>query len=201
MFKLQGFNSITVKIEGVAPLLMSNRQLADPRNPITKAIKEITAKRKRTDDDLLRLSELQFRGGLYSSVDGKPCLPARVLEAAFHNGAKCKRKGAQFKIGCFVQDDAPLQYKGPKDADGLWADSKFVFTDLVRTSTGGKTLATYPMFNEWSAEVTVLYNPEKMNRDEVITAITDAGTDKAIGASRPRHGRFNVTHIDGKPVD
>lgn len=195
---LQGYSSIEFTLEGAAPLLMSNGQLADPRNPIAKAMKEITAKRKRTDEDHLRLAELQFRGGIYTGADGAPCMPARVLEAAFHNGAKCKRKGTQFKIGCFVMDDAPLIYKGPKDVDGLWKDPKFSHTDLIPIKSGGKTLVTYPKFDEWSLVVTVLFNPEKMDRQEVINAVVDSGTDKALGASRPRHGRFNVTKIDGK---
>lgn len=201
MLQLQGFSSIKFDIEGAAPLLMANSQMADPRNPFSKLAAELRSKRKKTDEDHIQMAEVQFRGGMYLNSDKKPCLPARVLEAAFHNGAKCKRKGTQFKVGCFVQDDATLKYKGPKDVDGLWNDERFVHTDLVTTSNGGKTLMTYPKFDEWSAEVVVLFNPEKMNRSEVINAVVDAGTDRAVGACRPRYGRFNVTAVDGKPLD
>lgn len=196
---LQGHDTIIFDIKGAAPLLMSNSRLADPRDPFARKLKEFTGKRKRTDDDIDQMAELQFRGGLYLDGRDEPCLPARILEASFHNGARCKRKGKQFEIGCFILDDAPLKYDGPRDADGLWADDRFVLTEL-RSTKNGKTLVTCAKFDDWSARVTVLFNPEKLNREEVITAVRDAGTDKGVGSGRPRHGRFNITKIDGQPV-
>ena len=42
---------IKLKVVGVSPMLMQADTLVDPLNPLTKAHKEITGKRKKTDDD------------------------------------------------------------------------------------------------------------------------------------------------------
>jgi len=43
---------------------MHNGQLADPMNRFTKAIKEITGKRKKSDSDHMEISHLEFLGSL-----------------------------------------------------------------------------------------------------------------------------------------
>ena len=66
---------VRLSIEGTAPLLMHNIRLADPLNPIAKAMKAISSKRKKTDDDLAQLARLEFEGGLYVLPDLGPYLP------------------------------------------------------------------------------------------------------------------------------
>jgi len=42
---------IKLKVVGESPLLLQADTLVDPLNPLTKAHKEITSKRKKTDED------------------------------------------------------------------------------------------------------------------------------------------------------
>ena len=70
------YQMLYARICGLKPLLLHNGQLADPCNPITRASKEITAKRaKKTERDNELLGELEWIGGLYLAepliVDGE----------------------------------------------------------------------------------------------------------------------------------
>lgn len=48
-----------------SPILLNNDQTADPLNYLTKAMKKISGKSKKTDADYLELSKLEWFGGLY----------------------------------------------------------------------------------------------------------------------------------------
>lgn len=69
------------KVEGIAPLLMHNGQLADPLCRWTQEMKVITSKRKKTEDDFERLAQLEWMGGLYLDDKGAPAIPGELIEA------------------------------------------------------------------------------------------------------------------------
>jgi len=76
------YKTLSVGIAGIDSVLMHNGLLASPLNPVTKAMKSITAKRnKKTERDVEMLSELEIVGGLYISRldrDGNPMAQATV---------------------------------------------------------------------------------------------------------------------------
>ena len=51
------------KIRSLSPLIMHNGQLADPFNHFSKAKKEITGKRAKTDADMMEIARLDWFGG------------------------------------------------------------------------------------------------------------------------------------------
>ena len=55
--------SIPVKITGSAALLMHSDRFANPLDPLAKAHKEMTGKRKKTDDDFIAIAKSEFIGG------------------------------------------------------------------------------------------------------------------------------------------
>ena len=55
---------ITVKLTGTRPLLMHADVFADPLNPLTKAHKALTSKRKNTDDDHEAIAKSEWRARL-----------------------------------------------------------------------------------------------------------------------------------------
>ena len=67
--------SISLQVKGAAPLLMRNGQTSDPLNHFSKAIKDISGKRAKTDADFIALSEIEYRSGLYIDKNG-PYLPS-----------------------------------------------------------------------------------------------------------------------------
>src|SRR3546814_21068521 len=56
---------LKLKIVGTSPLMMHSDRLANPLNPATKAHKELTGKRKKTDDDHLAIAKSEFIAGAY----------------------------------------------------------------------------------------------------------------------------------------
>lgn len=186
---------IKVSIRGTRPLLMHNGQLADPLNRFTKALKEQTGKKKKTDADHAEIARLEWMGGLYFDEDAGPILSAQMMEAAITAGAKKSKRGNDAKSGIFVEADATLEYKGPRTVDALWKAEKFRDTRGVRNpGTGARVMRTRPIFHDWAAEVAVSYDDEVVNRDDVVQMIKAAGA-VGLGDYRPKYGRFVVEDV------
>lgn len=186
------YKTIKFQIEGVAPLLMHNCRLANPADPFTRAMKQITAKRTgKTDADLEELSRLEFMGGLYVNADGAPCVPGECIEGMICEGAKKSRKGKDSKAGVISDGLWPLIYDGPKDADALWASGKFVD---VRGAGVAKSriMRTRPRFDSWKLKFDVAYNPEVVNDRDLRDWVAKAGEIVGLLDFRPRYGRFVV---------
>lgn len=180
-------------IEGVCPLLMHNVQLVDPLNKWSKKIKEISSKRKKTEEDLQLLKKYEWFGGLYLNDDEKRVImPSRCIEAALIEGAKKKRKGKDFKSSVFCLEDSLLKYKGPKEPEKLWEDGNFILTRPVNINRN-KIMRTRPMFNKWSLECEIAFFPEVVDEVSVDNAMNTAGKLIGLGDWRPRFGRFEVT--------
>jgi hypothetical protein len=185
-------SELKVRITGKSPILLHNGRLADPTDDIVREMKKITSKRSKTDEDHLELSRLEFLGSLYLDENGRVVIPGEVLESCIKSGAKVARNGKKIEAGAFVNEiKVPLEYEGPKTVDGLWADKRFVHKAGVKVGTA-RVIRTRPVFEKWACEFTVEYNPEVINRDEVLRALEDAGTLKGLCDYRPRHGRFYV---------
>ena len=184
------WKTVEYPIVSTCPLIMHNGQLADPLNKTVKAIKLITAKRKKTDADQEEISRLEFLGGLYLNEQG-PVIPVLVMEAALINGAKKSKEGMQAKAGLFCPEHAVLNYTGPRKPDDLWEDETFRFSVAVRVGQA-KVMRMRPIFNEWSTLLKVSYEDSIVNKSRVDEWVFAAGTQVGLGEWRPRYGRFSV---------
>lgn len=122
-----------------------------------------------------------------------PCWPGQNIERMIKSAAVIDRKGKDIDRALQVRDDPPLIYEGPKDVEGLWADKRFVFTNLVTNpSTRGHLPRTRPRFDVWALRFVVEYKPKFINVDALRRFIEYAG--EAIGLSdwRPKYGQFVV---------
>ena len=186
---------IKFRLTGKSPLLMHNGRLADPLDVATREIKKVTSKRKKTDDDHVELSRLEFLGSLYTDESGPPCIPGDVMAACIKSGAKEAKNGTKFDKGVFITDYAiPLQFDGPKNVDALWADKRFVHRAGVKVGQA-RVIRTRPKFDQWACEFSLEFNPEVLDHDEVVQGVTDAGNLKGLCDYRPRHGRFETEVI------
>ncbi len=183
---------------GVSPLRMHNPQLADQQNQFTRAIKEISSKRKKLDADYAEMAKLEFLGSLYLLKDGcDPIIPANVVWNVLcgKGGAARKQKmGAQAKLGIIVMKPFILEYDGPKEAEELWENKEFVHQQL-ETIVGSKVMRTTPIFTEWAAEIEIQYNSDFVNYDTVLSWIFTAGNECGILERRPVFGRFEAEVI------
>jgi predicted ABC-class ATPase len=186
--------TLTVKIKGTAPLLLHNGQLADPLNPFTKQLKEVSSKRKKTDADLLEMSNIEWMGGLYLNEDERIIIPALNFEASIRNGAKKSKLGKAVQAGLMVDKDAVLEYKGSKNINDIKEDRNFRLTCAVKIQKN-KIMRTRPMFKEWGAEFNIIYNEAVLDKAQVQKSIEDAGLYCGIGDWLPRFGRFEIESI------
>lgn len=187
---MSAYKTLKFRITGVAPLLMHNGQTADPLNPHSQSIAEITSKRKKTDADHKELSRREFYAGLYL-MNGEPCLPAEMIEAVLTKGAMKEKRGPAAKAGIIVENNAKLEYTGPRKPDALWTDEKFRLRVPAKVGTS-KVIRTRPRFDEWSAAIVVKYLPSLLNEKDIRSFLVTAGEQIGVGDWRPRFGRFAV---------
>ena len=72
-------------ITGITPLLMHSERLANPFDSLTKELKAISGKRKKTEDDLLAMARIVFIGGLYHDDDAGIHVPGYNILATIGN--------------------------------------------------------------------------------------------------------------------
>ena len=184
--------TLKVRIKGARPLVMHNGQTADPLNRFSKQMKEISGKRKKTDEDYAEMSRIEWHAGLYVDDNHRLVLPSTVVEASIIDGAKKSKLGKAFKSSVFVNDDAEVAIeKKYGKAEELWDYDEFRDVRGVRIGQS-RVMRTRPIFRNWAAEFEVLFDDEQVNQSEVMRAIVDAGRISGVGDFRPKFGRFEV---------
>jgi len=187
-----GITKVKVTLQGVVPLLCHNGLLCDPFHGPARAMKEVTSKRRKTEDDLLQLRKLEFLGGLYLDDKGRPCLTADVilglLSAA---GAKLKSK-KQMQAGVFTDEDTfPIDYPGSKDPETMYSKKEHVH--VARAKVGmSAVMRVRPRFKEWSVTFHLNIVTDVIDLKTVRDAIELAGRVVGLGDWRPRYGRYNL---------
>ena len=176
-------------------LIMHNGQTADPLNPFSKAMKEISGKRKKTDADYEAMSNIEFKAGLYVGVKNEIIIPSRVLESVLVEGAKKSKEGKLALSGMFVDTDAQFEYTGcPMTIDELMNSPDHRICVAVRVGMA-KVMRTRPHFKNWTAKFKVSLNDQVANEGQLKRWLEDAGAYVGIGDWRPRHGRYELVNF------
>lgn len=182
---------IKLKLNGSRPLLMHADIFADPLNPLTKAHKALTSKRKKTDDDHEAIAKSEWRGGMYFDENLGPYIPGVNIEASMIAGGKLSKLGTQLKRSVEVIDDkCKLEYDGPRTVEKLWSQ-RFYDARSVKVQTS-RLMRYRPIFHRWSLVCEVAFDPESIDKQQVIKCLQDGGQYCGIGDYRPKFGRFDV---------
>lgn len=191
--------TITITITGITPLMMHNDQLANPMNEYTKRLKEVTAKRTKTDEDHEAIRRIEFEGGLYYDKKIGVHMPGRNLFRCLITAATLTKNGTKVKRGVtIVEDMVPLVYEGPRTPAELYRSETFVDTRTAGNQ-GSRVVRTRPIFYPpWSLTFTMSFVPELLNVAELKSAWETAGLMEGLGDYRPgksggSYGRFEVT--------
>lgn len=183
----------TITIEGTAPLLMHNARLSNPLDPAAKALKAVTSKRTKTDDDHATIARLEHAGSLYLDSDIGPYMPGENIARCLIDGARVTKAGVKVTRGVFISSDVnPLAYKGPRDADGLWNDENFRHMASAKIGTA-RTMRCRPMFRQWRTQANGLLDTTVLSLEELRSITETAGAMVGLGDWRPRFGRFTAT--------
>lgn len=180
----------TITLTGTEPLLMHNSRLANPLDPATRALKKVTSKRSKTDDDHAEVARLEYLGSLYFDADIGPYLPGDNIWRALYDAAKKRKMGPRVKEGVIITSNFnPISYGGPRTLNQLWADENYRLTASVKVGTS-RVMRCRPMFRTWTCEADGVLDTGQMDIGD-LTAIADtAGALVGIGDWRPRYGRF-----------
>ena len=185
------------KIRGISPFLMHNGQLADPFNQFSKAKKELTGKRAKTEADMMEIARLDWFGGLY--VENKQLIiPQHVLQALMLNAAKKRKLGKSVGAGLQVVGSAILSYPDSGlTFDELYQKDEYRFFRNVRNpGTGSKVMLMRPIIPEWSAVFSIRYYDDLFNANDIQQMLAVASDQIGIGDWRPEkygsYGRFEV---------
>lgn len=182
----------TITITGTHPVIMHSARLSDPLDPIAKAIKEVSSKRTKTDDDHLEMARLEFIGSLYCGDQTGPYMPGENLQRCLVDAAKINKLGVKATRGIFIATDYnALQYEGPRDILGLWADEQFRTRDSVKVGMA-RVMRCRPIFRNWSFTAEGILDTEQLNLADLRNIANNAGRLIGLGDWRPRFGRFTA---------
>jgi hypothetical protein len=177
-------------LTGTRSLLMHNSRLADKLDTITQEKAKVTAKRKKTEDDDLLISHLEWQGGLYFDAVAGPYLPGDNVFKALVEAARKTKDGKRVEQGLLIETEVnPLAYDGPRDLEGLWADKNFVHRCTVKQGMVRVT-RTRPVFKSWATVIEGSFDEEVFDLADLERFAQTAGLYIGVGDWRPKHGRF-----------
>lgn len=183
------------RLKGDSALLMHNGKLADPLGKVAKAIKQVSAKKAKTDADHERMATLEFAGGLYLDEQLGPYIPGENIEAAIYEAARKTKEGKLATSALFVPGKSKLEYEGPREIKSL-LDAGETFRLCVPVGLNGKrVMRTRPIFRSWSAVAEIEYEDSILNPEQVDRWVNTAGVQIGICDWRPRYGRFTAEKI------
>lgn len=190
----------TIKCEfhGLSPMIMHSCQCVNPLHPISLEMKKITSKRKKTEEDIVKLSDLEWEAGLYWNKDVGVYVPAENIEATIREAAKSKKLGKHFQKGFMVQDMMiPLNIGEDLTKEEMCADVRFRDVRPMKVQQA-RVLRTRPRFNMWNITFTAAYDENILNFDDVVNAIEYGGQYVGLCDSRPKYGKFSakITELD-----
>ena len=189
------------RLTGETALLIHNVRLANPLDPIAQKLKELSARRKKTEEDYEELARWEFAGGMYLTPEKRPSIPNFVFLACLKSGARPFKLGKKLGLCLSVPElHLPLLYEGPgtweelfelRDAEG---GRPFVNQQMVRVQNN-RVLRTRPVFQSWGLNVPVHIVNSGLTVGELDDVFEMAG---AIGLCDGRsigYGRFRAERV------
>lgn len=188
--------NLKVTWKGVKPLILHSCQGVNPLHPISKEIRKLNNKprgQKLTEEELERLSDLEWESGCYW-LDGLGVyIPAENVEATIRNGAKANKKGKDIEKYVSVTDlYIPLDYGENLTKEELIKRFEYRDTRPMVVSRA-RIMRTRPRFDQWRITFNLAYDEAKIDLDTIVNAIEFSGSYVGLCDSRPRYGQFVAT--------
>lgn len=185
------YEKLTFHISGLTPTIMHNGRLANPLDSYSKAIKEISGKKKKTDADFAAMARLEWEASFYLDEKGRPCWPGENIERMVVDAAKKSKQGQSAKAGVYCDGLWPVKYNGPTDFDALWADENYRLCVGAKVNQS-RVMRTRPIFHKWALEFDLHYLPDVVGPKELTNWVTLAGSIIGLSEWRPKFGKFEV---------
>lgn len=190
--------NLTAKLTGITTLLVHSERLANPRDPATRALKELTARNRgknKTDELGEQIAELEWRASMYLDSNGEPCMPADNILATLKNAARKTKQGKQVEAAVFsTKKSFPLMYDGPRTQDDLWKDGRFFDYRAVGVQRA-RVMRARPKWEDWSINIELQFDDELVSETDMRSILDIAGTQVGLCEKRPQLGRFAVSDV------
>jgi hypothetical protein len=177
---------------------MHAARLANPLDDITRAIKQLTDKRTKTEADHESIARLEWIGGLYTGQTehkDKIVVPTWNVVRSLEEAAKVTRMGKTvIRSLQSYESEVPLDFPdSDRHPHELWEDEQYRYSTLVGVQRN-KTTRMRPQFPEWGLTMTALLQEDLLDFDEVGRIATQAGRIEGLGDARKLgKGRFDAT--------
>ena len=192
-------NELRIRLTGTRPLLLARGEAANPFDEQARKIKPLSQKKKKTDAEHEALARLQFESSCYYDEEIGPYMPVdNILKCLEQGAAKGYKEGTDVKslvvikgfVGREIDNGAArINYTGPRDLDGLYADKRFVLMKMGKVpSTRTRILTVRPIFMEWNIEFLIEFM--EIPKERIMDYLNISGRLVGLGAWRPRHGLF-----------
>lgn len=188
-------DTMQLEFQGTGPMLMhADRAMNYLFDEDARTFKQLVGKRKKTDEDQAQISRLEWELGMYFDPEIGPYIPAINVEACIRDGAKMEKRGEDVKKAVHVMEDKiEVQYKGPRDLDGLWNAG---FRDLRTVGNqNNKVMRCRPKFSKWSIKFSINFDSAIFNGDDLRRCAELAGRYSGLCDYTPRFGRFDVVSV------
>ena len=180
-----------VTLKGLNTLMMHSPKTVNPLHPLALELKKYTSKRKKTEDDLQKISELEWEAGLYYDEANGLHIPVECLQKTLENGAKLFKAGKDIqRYVQFTGAVAPLDIGVKFDLEKMRHDMRYYDVRAVAVQRS-RVIRTRPRFDVWRCAFDMMFDEEHIDVDVIARAFENAG--QYIGLCEARalgYGRF-----------
>lgn len=189
-----------VTLNGTNTLMMHSPKTVNPLHPLALELKKYTSKRKKTEDDLQKISELEWEAGLYYDEANGLHIPVECLQKTLVNGAKLFKAGKDIeRYVQFAGAVAPLDIGVPFDLEKMRHDMKYYDVRSVAVMRA-RVIRTRPRFDVWRCAFDIIFDNEHIDVETIARAFENAGQYVGLCEARSLgYGRF-CARIDEVPM-
>lgn len=187
-------------------LLINNPQSVDVFNKYAKAKKQITGKRKKTDEDHIELRRLEVESKIYFDKLLKVFIPSSWVMAAIAGRSfkQAKISKADIRSSVFTNEEKiKLHYADDhlvNELSDISGNPIFVKTLLLKQGQV-KLAKSAPCFKNWSFSSSLVFDPEIIDESSLIQILKSAALYGGFGDFRPTYGRAELNLLSEKQLD
>ena len=175
-------------------MLMHNGRLANPLDAHTREMKTLTGKRAKTDEDLIKLMQVEARGGCWETDDGYVGIPNAALWRSVYDAAKAFKRGEDIKRALSFEDvTQPITIRGKQWLAQDWCTTMDRIDYRPVKVMARKVMRARPKFPAgWQSEHTFELITGVIDLRDLHPILERAGSLVGIGDWRPIYGKFSV---------
>ena len=167
--------TMTVKIRGVTPLLMSKMDMISVDNIKRKKNSQMVVKDTRSEDQ-------KTKDKIHYTPDGKPRIPGATFMkgmvecAPYIDGLDKKRVTTSVTI---VGDIVPIKFK-KQSVHETWG--------INAGMSKAPKIIRRPMFSDWECELDLMFNSTNISAEQVVNLLNWSGFQMGVGGWRKQKG-------------